>query len=121
MTSSKTVAQVREDEQNQQVPKPKAAAKPAASVFEEQTYTVQQQETLPDSESGQERWRDVATVTVPARTHRKTIIKKALEQANVAPTPGSSLRLRVLDADSARVETVGAVQPPPQLTFGGDA
>ncbi len=89
---------------------------------EDQTYAVQVEEAeTPLDGKGEASgppeyvWRDVATVTVPARTHRKTVVEKALKDAVIEPPAGEQLRVRVLDADSARPFTVGVVQPPPQL------
>jgi hypothetical protein len=65
-------------------------------------------------------WKDVATVTVPARTHRKTVIQKALEQAqeDTDIDVTDALTVRVLDAKSARVTPVETEQPPPRLKIG---
>lgn len=58
-------------------------------------------------------WQDVATVVVPARSRRKTIIAKALTDAGIKPDPGQPApRVRVLDEESACVHEPGAVQPP---------
>jgi hypothetical protein len=62
-------------------------------------------------------WEDIATVTVPARTHRKTVIEKALDQAFAPTAPGTSV-LRVLDEGSARETKVEMEQPPPRLKIG---
>jgi hypothetical protein len=59
---------------------------------------------------------DIATVTVPARTHRKTVIEKALEAANVVID--GPMIVRVLDAGSARETKVETEQPPPRLKIG---
>lgn len=60
-------------------------------------------------------WVDIATVTVPPRTPRKVAIKRALAEAEIAPTAdGSKLRLRALDADSFETHEPEAHQPPPE-------
>lgn len=60
-------------------------------------------------------WQDIATVEVPPRTTRRTVIKKALTEANVQPNEdGSPPRLRALDAESAAVFEPESVQPPPE-------
>jgi hypothetical protein len=61
-------------------------------------------------------WLDVATVTVPARTHRKTVIEKALLAANV--DIDGAITVRVLDEQSARETKVETEQPPPRLKIG---
>lgn len=84
-----------------------------------QTYVVQMRETLPDADTGAERWRDVATVTVPPRTTRKTVVTKALMQAGIAPDPGKPApRVRVLDEESAFVHEPEAKQPPAEWVIG---
>jgi hypothetical protein len=58
-------------------------------------------------------WTDIATVEVPARTKRSTVIKEALKQAGVQPAAdGSRPRLRALDAESAQVHEPEPHQPP---------
>jgi hypothetical protein len=58
-------------------------------------------------------WIDIATVEVPARTKRSTVIKEALKQAGVQPAAdGSRPRLRALDAESAHVHEPEPHQPP---------
>jgi hypothetical protein len=81
----------------------------------EAVYVVQKRRDMPTSES--EAWTDIATVTVPARTHRKTVIEKALGQAGVTETNGA-IFVRVLDAESARESKVETEQPPPRLKIG---
>jgi len=56
-------------------------------------------------------WVDIAEVMVEKRAKRSTVIKKALDKANIAPSK-DKLRLRVLDAESARVFEPEAHQPP---------
>lgn len=55
-------------------------------------------------DGGYSAWIDVATVTVPARTKRKTAIRSALKQAGLDVTEETKVRL--LDAESAEVRTV---------------
>lgn len=75
----------------------------------ESTYVV-----MMATENG---WLDMATVTVPAKSKRKTIIAKALEDAGT-PKDRKPPSLRVLDEKSAHVTTVEWEQPPPQLRIG---
>lgn len=86
----------------------------------EATYVVQRWEEnaiegVGDPKPG---WFDIATVTVPARTHRKTVIAKALDEARAVPLPGGKIHVRVLDEESATAATVESVQPDPQLRIG---
>lgn len=61
-------------------------------------------------------WEDITTVKVPPRTHRRTVVERALAQVNLAPEVGGEpLLVRALDVDSAHARTVEAEQPPPQL------
>jgi len=58
-------------------------------------------------------WEDIATVDVPPRTKRKTVIQKALAEAKITPAEdGTAPRLRALDAESAEVHEPEAHQPP---------
>lgn len=85
-----------------------------------QTYVVQMAYMV-ESISGTERaegrqmeaWVDIATVTVPPRTPRKTAIKKALAQVGVAPSEKRP-KLRALDVDSFEMHEPEAHQPPPE-------
>lgn len=92
------------------------SASPSEAVGDA-VYVVQRHETLPDVDSGGERWVDVATVTAPPRSKRKTVIGKALAQSGIRPQ-GEPLRLRVLDAASARETIVEPVQPDPEWKIG---
>lgn len=58
-----------------------------------------------------EAWVDLATVTVPARSPRKRVIREALAQSELAPQP---LKVRVLDAASSAVVEVGPSEPKPE-------
>lgn len=49
-------------------------------------------------------WMDVATVKVPPRTRRATVIPAALKEAGIKPGDGEQPRVRVLDEASAAVE-----------------
>lgn len=73
-----------------------------------QTYVVQLEV---QHETDGAYWVDLATVTVPPRTPRRTVIKRALAEADVKPG-GAAPRVRVLDADSAEVHEPEAHQPP---------
>lgn len=71
-----------------------------------QTYVVQQRQMIVVSESDDMRderpfWHDVATVTVPARTRRATVLTMALAQAGIEEADAGAVR--VLDFDSAEV------------------
>lgn len=60
-------------------------------------------------------WRDIATVKVPPRTKRSTVIKQALREAGILPNAdGSKPKLRALDVDSAEVHEPEAHQPAPE-------
>jgi hypothetical protein len=66
-----------------------------------------------------ERWSDAATVEVPPRTKRKTIIEKAFAESGVdVPALGQTWLVRVLDEESARSIPVGSEQQPPILVIG---
>jgi hypothetical protein len=93
----------------------------------EAVYVVQHSAVLQIQDDGGpgsrvEAWVDIATVTVPARTHRKTVIEKAIDQAaeneDVDLDLTAALTVRVLDAESARVTPVEMEQPPPRLKIG---
>lgn len=60
-------------------------------------------------------WEDVATITAPPRTKRATIIGRALREAGLLPTSDKPLEVRVLDARSAHVTTVGLKQRDPEI------
>lgn len=82
-----------------------------------QTYVVQIERELPHPrpEGIEKAWQDIATVTVPPRTPRKTVIKKALAEAGITPNAdGSKPRIRALDVDSAEVHEPEPHQPPPE-------
>lgn len=90
---------------------------------EQSTYVVQVAEeinapTAADDLGTREAWFDVATVTVPARTKRKAVIRAGLEKAGLTPTGDDTLKVRALNADSAHVMAVGVEQGPPQLRIG---
>lgn len=61
-------------------------------------------------------WKDIAAVSVPAKSKRKTIIALALVEAGIKPEVGAEpLKLRALDARSAHVTVVVAKAVDPQL------
>lgn len=68
-------------------------------------------------------WVDVATVSVPPRTHRKTVLKKALaetSQAIVGLEVGQEMSARLLGPDAAE-ETSLLLRPrDPELVIGGE-
>lgn len=95
-----------------------AAAKPAALV----TYIVQRQRGVSrwmtdDTDAMQaDGWQDIATVQVPPRTKRRTVIEKALAQAlaQAGIKPGDTPeRLRALDVDSAEALVFEPFRPDP--------
>lgn len=91
------------------------AAEPVAPAKGESTYVIQVEAQRFDEQGTGigACWLDVATITVPARTHRKRLIAKALTDAGIKPDPGQpSPRVRVLDEESAFVHEPGAEQPP---------
>jgi hypothetical protein len=59
-------------------------------------------------------WEDVATVTVPAKTKRKTVIEKAARDLDFE----GEIYLRVIPAEHAVPIKVEMEQPPPQLKIG---
>jgi len=73
-------------------------------------YVVQRQDTL----EGVETWTDIATVAVPPRTKRKTILEKALAEAGERQEG----LYRVLDEESQREMRVSLEEQPPRLKIG---
>lgn len=67
-------------------------------------------------QSDESGWRDFATVTVPAKTKRKTVVAKALEETVLAS--GKVEFIRVIPAEHAVPIRVEMEQPPPQLKIG---
>lgn len=65
-------------------------------------------------------WQDIATVQVPPRTKRKTIIEKAAEQADrpLVEIGGDGTVMRVLDEESAAGFAVAMVAGPARLVIG---
>jgi hypothetical protein len=61
-------------------------------------------------------WVDIATVTVPARTHRKTVLERAVEENGQFEFDRSPVVVRVLE--HAEAITVEWEQPPPRLKIG---
>lgn len=60
-------------------------------------------------------WVDVATVTVPSRTKRKSVILAGLKKAGL--TPEAPIEVRALNAESAQTMSVSVETPEPQLRF----
>jgi lipoprotein-anchoring transpeptidase ErfK/SrfK len=58
-------------------------------------------------------WVEIATVTVPPRTKRSVVIKRALAEAGISPD-GDAPKVRALDVDSAHVYEPEAHQPAPE-------
>lgn len=77
-----------------------------------QVYLVQQRFV----EAEQVCWMDLASVTVPPRSKRSTVIRVAIEQSGEAVESG--MVVRVLDAASAVEVPVGTRQPPAELVIG---
>lgn len=63
-------------------------------------------------------WDDVATIAVPHRTKRRTIIQRALAEAGYNPDGGQRLTVRVLDEASARETPVGPKEQPLEWEIG---
>jgi hypothetical protein len=79
-------------------------------------YTVQMAIEEDEASDYFGRWTDIATVSVPAGSTVKTIIGQALAESGVKPEVGGvPLRLRALDARSARVTVVSAKAVDPAL------
>lgn len=70
---------------------------------EVRTYVVQQL-------IGSDRWEDIATVEVAARTKRPTIISEGLRLGGVRPSDGP-VAVRVLEESAARVTWLGPDVP----------
>lgn len=59
-------------------------------------------------------WVDIATIPLPPKSQRKGAIKRGLAEAGIKPTADlDKIRVRVLDADSARVVEVPVVVAEP--------
>lgn len=92
----------------------------------DQTWLVQAELPEKDYEGATPRtcWVDLGTVTVPARSRRRTIIEKALASPwakDAAPAQEEARGFRVLDADSAAAIPVRWEVPPapePVLRIG---
>lgn len=84
-----------------------------------QTYVVQiERELLLQGSTDDVRlaWVDIATVVVPSRTTRRTVIKRALAEAGIEPGDVAP-RVRALDFESAFVYEPEAKQPPPEWSL----
>lgn len=90
-----------------------------ATVVAEVVYVVQIEDQLLLKDVGEGEgpgggvvWSDIATVKVPPRTKRSTVIKQALREAGILPNAdGTKPKLRALDVDSAEVHEPEAHQP----------
>jgi hypothetical protein len=85
----------------------------------EAVYVVQKQQE--EGEGPDDRhmaWVDIATVTVPARTHRKTVLEKAVEENGQFEFDRSPVVVRVIPLEHAEAITVEWEQPPPRLKIG---
>lgn len=90
-------------------------------MAEDSKYVIQHRVEVADGQNGDGAvaWEDIATVSVPPRTKRKTIIEKAFAEAGVnAPPLLTTWHIRVLDEESAREIPVGAKEQPPKLVIG---
>lgn len=76
-----------------------------------------QAQRLDDGEGMEYLWEDIADVTVPAKTKRKTVIAKALLE-NPGVIEGGKAVIRVIPAEHAEPIKVEMEQPPPQLKIG---
>jgi hypothetical protein len=95
------------------VPEPEVPVRAAAGI---QTYVVQKQDRMDTAA-----WHDVATVAVPARTKRRSIIEKALAINGDAATDLTATPqfFRVLDTRSSQAVPVTLEAPAtPQLKIG---
>lgn len=79
-----------------------------------QTYVVQRQ--IDDEAGATTHWEDIATVTVPPRTKRRTIIERALLAANAELR--LPVTLRILDATAAASIPVSVREREPGLVIG---
>jgi hypothetical protein len=70
-----------------------------------------------DQPSTVDAWTDVTVVTVPAKTKRRTVITKAVEQYPPLAESGPA-SVRVIPAEHAEPIKVEMEQPPPQLKIG---
>lgn len=89
-------------------------ASATATLVTESTYVVQRRR---EGAALEECWDDVATVTVPPRTRRQTVLRQALDDLGLVPERDMDpIEFRVLDADSAEVIPAGCepVPPPPE-------
>lgn len=87
------------------------------SPQQDQTYTVLMERVVDDlMDSGTQItvWVDLATVTVPPRTKRSAVIKRAPAEAGIVPRDGEQPKVRALDVDSAEVHEPKAHQPAPE-------
>jgi hypothetical protein len=67
-------------------------------------------------------WRDVATVEVPSRTKRKTVVERAIAQAGHLLGPVEAMQpaqFRVLSPEDARPFKVSTVARDPELRIEG--
>jgi hypothetical protein len=85
----------------------------------EAVYVVQLQELI-DYEPNEPftAWRDIATVTVPARTHRKTVIEKAVGEVGQFEFKGGKEVVRVIPLEHAEAIEIEWEVPPPRLKIG---
>lgn len=83
----------------------------------ESEYVVQRRDQ-PAGVTATNLWMDLATVTVPQRTRRATIIDKALADSGERPPAGETWQVRVLDAASAHETPVTLEDREPTLKIG---
>ena len=109
MGTSKTVAQVREDEAAAVKPAPK----PAARRAEKTEWLVQMRKSV----EGAQDWTDVDILDVPAGTHRATVLEKA-KALPLGLEVGQRALLRLIPKAEIVEESIALVQPPAQLVIG---
>lgn len=93
----------------------RAAAGPQVYVVQVRGFTQDSVEPFKPHAEG-DVWADVATVKVPPRSKRKTIIERALNASSVKLE--LPVTLRILDADAAREFPVGLRPRDPELVIG---
>jgi hypothetical protein len=105
--------------QTEMAPESVAAEKPPSTyivqMFDQVTTTVGAGSGTAEKEC----WIDIARVTVPQRTPRKIVLRKALEQSGLRPGEDQRpLRLRALDEASAMEQPAEPFQPEPEWRVG---
>jgi hypothetical protein len=68
--------------------------------------------------AGTYRWRDVATLTVPAGTKRRTVIERAVEENGQYELANNPEAARLIPSEYAEIVPVEWEVPPPRLKIG---